>query len=76
MRETEVVGSNPGNGGKSRMCAYSCKKIARLRCALGKENIVLIFIHSGNIYFNTQKNDARHLCVDINAGLRLPYVTG
>ena len=25
-----------------------------------------------NIYFNTQKNDAHHLCVDIGDGLRQP----
>ena len=37
------------------------------------ENIYfLIFIHAANIYFNMQKNDTGHLCVDIDDGLRIP----
>ena len=40
-----------------------------------KENIFLIFIYAANIYFSTQKDDVRHLCVDIGDGLRIPLVT-
>ena len=71
MCEAEVVGLNPGNAGKNRA---TCD----LRRERGgkKKRFFLIFIHAANIYFSTQKNDARHLCVDISAGLRLPYVTG
>jgi hypothetical protein len=36
------------------------------------ENIFLIFIHAANIYFSTQKNNARYLCVDIDDGLKIP----
>ena len=42
-REVEVVGSNPGNGGKNRTRAYSRKKSRDLQ----------IFIHAANIYFST-----------------------
>ena len=57
------MGSNPDNVRKNRMRAYSQTE---------KENIFLIFIHAANIYFSTQKNDARHLCVDIGGALRIP----
>jgi hypothetical protein len=56
-REAEVVGSNPSNAEK-------------IVCA--KKEFFFIFIHAVNIYFNMQKNDARHLCVDIGDGLRIP----
>ena len=65
-REAEVVGSNPRNAGKNRTRAYSCKKLRDLQ-----KNLFLIFIPTANIYFNMQKNDARHLCVDIGDGLRI-----
>ena len=55
-REAEVVGLNPSNVEKNRTRTYSC----------------IFFIHAANIYFSTQKNDARHLCVDIGDGLRIP----
>ena len=76
-REAKVVGSNPGNTGKNRTRTYLCKKLRDLRKknrnSLGeKENIFLIFIHTANIYSSTQKNDARHLCVDIGDRLRIP----
>ena len=57
MREAEVVGSNPSNAKKNRTRAYSRKKSRDLRWE--KENILLIFISAANIYFSTQKNDAR-----------------
>ena len=67
--EAEIVGSNPGNGKKSHARIFA-QKIAQARWE--KENIFLIFIHAANIYFNTQKNGVRHLCVDIGDGLRIP----
>ena len=36
-REAEVMGSNPGNAGKSRTRAYSCKKSRDLRRERGGE---------------------------------------
>ena len=75
-RETEVVSSNPSNAEKNRTRAYSRKKSLDLRLATRarceKENIFLIFIPAANIYFSMLKNDARHLCVDIGDGLRIP----
>ena len=53
MHETEVVGSNPGNVGKNRTCAYSRKKSRDLRGRWEKENNFLNFIHAANIYFST-----------------------
>jgi len=49
------------------------QKIAGLvtRARWEKENIFLIFIRAANIYFSAEKNDARHLCVDIGDGLRI-----
>jgi len=61
-REAEVVGLNPSNAGKNRTRAYSRKKSRDLRLLFPLQ----IF------YFSTQKNDARHLCVDIGDGLRIP----
>ena len=66
-REAEIVNSNPGNGGKNRTRAYSRKKYLS-----GYPRIFFIFIPTRNIYFNIQNNDARHLCVKIGDGLRLP----
>ena len=73
-REAKVVGSNPGNGRKNRKHIRAKK---RGTCDLrrergGKKKIFFIFIHTKNIYFNTQKNDTRQLFVDIGDGLRLP----
>ena len=62
---TEVVGSNPSNDGKIACAHIRAKKIPRLI-------FILIFIHTANIYFSTQKNDARHLYVDIGDGLKIP----
>ena len=67
-REAELVDSNPSSARKNCTRAYSRKK----NHAWDKENIFLIFISAANIYFSTQKNDARHLCVDIGDGLRIP----
>jgi len=68
------MGSNPGNGRKNRKHIRAKK---RGTCDLrrergGKKKIFFIFIHTKNIYFNTQKNDTRQLFVDIGDGLRLP----
>ena len=51
---------------KNRTRAYSCKKLRDLQ-----KNLFLIFIPATNIYFSMQKNDVRHLCVDIGDGLRI-----
>ena len=64
-REAEVVGSSPSNAEKNRTRAYSLKKSHNLKI------FFFIFIPAANIYFSTQKNDARHLCVDIGEGLRI-----
>ena len=70
MREAEIVGSNPSNARKNHTRAYSRKNSRDLWWE--KENSFLIFISAANIYFSTQKNDARHLCVDIGDRLRIP----
>ena len=61
-REAEVVGSNPNNAGKNHAACDAG--------AVGKRKY-LIFIHAAHIYFSTQKNDARYLCIDIGDGLRI-----
>ena len=71
IRKVEVVGSNPGNSEKNRTRAYSRKKSCDLRHERGGKKNFFIFVHIENIYLNTQKNDAPHLCVDIDDGLRL-----
>ena len=58
-REAKVVGSNPDNARKNRATCDAS--------AVGN----FFFIYSENTYFNMQKNDVRHLCVDIGDGLRL-----
>jgi len=40
-----------------------------------EKEFFFIFIYAANIYFSTQKDDVRHLCVDIGDGLRIPLVT-
>ena len=70
--EAEVVGSNPGNIEKIAR-AHTREKNHETCERAGKKKIFFwIFIHAANIYFSTQKNDARHLCVDIGDGLRIP----
>jgi len=81
-REAEVVGSNPGNARKNHTRAKNhatcdffwffsrCKYLFYSRW--DKENNFLIFIHTVNIYFNPQKHDVHHLCVDIGDGLKPP----
>ena len=66
-REVDVAGLNPSNGRKNRATWGAS--------AVGKRKHFLIFIHTENIYFNIQKNDVRHLCVDIGDMLRLMLVT-
>jgi len=66
-REAEVMVSNPSNAGKNRATCDAS--------AVEKRNFnFFIFIHIANIYFTMQKNDIRHLCVDIGDGLRIPLV--
>ena len=67
------AGSNPGNGTRAHIRTKN-----RTTCDLRHERsrkkkiFFKIFIHTENIYFNTQKNNAHDLCIDIGDGLRLP----
>ena len=61
--------SNLDDGRKNHTRAYS-RDLRHERG--GKKKIFFIFIHTKNIHFNTQKNDTRHLCVEIDDGLKLP----
>ena len=63
-REAEVVGLNPGNGGKNRATCDAS--------AVGKRKYFL-FLFTLEIFILTRKRMIpHHLCVGIGDGLRLP----